>query len=136
LVVVPAHRKALTGLYLRDHNLSVERLRYSTWYKDKVLRKYRLCRFYRGAVEDEVHALFGCTSQARLVDLRTRFLADLANRDPTTRATHASSAHYAFLLRLVASRKAVQLFARYAFDMLNVFNESPGFFPVVYRVPG
>jgi hypothetical protein len=43
LVVVPAHRKALTGLYLGDHNLSVERLRYSARYKDKVPREYRLC---------------------------------------------------------------------------------------------
>ncbi|KAJ7290928.1 hypothetical protein C8J57DRAFT_1491456 [Mycena rebaudengoi] len=91
MVVVPTHRKALTGLYLGDHSLSVERLRYSARYKAKVPREYRLCRFCRRAVEDEVHALFDCTSQARLVDLRTRFLADLANRDPTTRAILAKS---------------------------------------------
>ncbi|KAJ7503252.1 hypothetical protein B0H11DRAFT_1629693, partial [Mycena galericulata] len=85
MVAVPAHRKALTGLLLGDHNLSVERLRYPARYRERVPREYRLCRFCCRAVEDEAHALFGCTASVRLVDLRARFLGDLAKRDPRVR---------------------------------------------------
>ncbi|KAJ7438023.1 hypothetical protein B0H11DRAFT_1829642, partial [Mycena galericulata] len=73
MVAVPAHRKALTGLLLGDHNLSVERLRYPARYRERVPREYRLCRLCRGAVEDEVHALFDCAASVRLVELRSCF---------------------------------------------------------------
>ncbi|KAJ7268335.1 hypothetical protein C8J57DRAFT_1067306 [Mycena rebaudengoi] len=63
LVVVPAHRKAITGLYLRDQNLSMERLCYPVRYRGAVPRRFMLCRLCRRAAEDQVHALFGCTSQ-------------------------------------------------------------------------
>jgi hypothetical protein len=81
LVAVPAHRKAMTGLLLGDHNLSVERLRYPARYRNAVPREHRLCRFCRRAVEDEVHALFDCSADFRLVDLRTDFLDSLLNCD-------------------------------------------------------
>ncbi|KAJ7887948.1 hypothetical protein B0H13DRAFT_2342185 [Mycena leptocephala] len=50
MVAVPTHRKALTGLLLGDHNLSVERLRYPARYREIVPRRFRLCRFCRGSV--------------------------------------------------------------------------------------
>ncbi|KAJ7656247.1 hypothetical protein DFH06DRAFT_991790 [Mycena polygramma] len=134
-VAVPAHRKALTGLLLGDHLLSVERLRYPACYRDAVPRNLRLCRFCRGAVEDEVHALFDCTANARLVELRARFLDKLSICDPVLRAFHSQVSNYDFLLKLVPSRKAVRLFAMYVYDVLGLYQEFPRFFPVVLRLP-
>ncbi|KAJ7157667.1 hypothetical protein C8R43DRAFT_1183068, partial [Mycena crocata] len=74
MVAVPAHRKAITGLLLGDHNLSVERLRYPARYRAKVPREFRLCRLCRGAVADETHALLDCNTEERLVILRSDFL--------------------------------------------------------------
>ncbi|KAJ6467524.1 hypothetical protein C8R47DRAFT_813643 [Mycena vitilis] len=134
-VAVPAHRKALTGLLLGDHLLSVERLRYPARYRDAVPRNLRLCRFCRGAVEDEVHALLDCTANARLVGLRVRFLDKLSICDPDLRAIHSQVSNYSFLLKLIPSRKAVRQFAMYVFDVLALYQEYPRFFPVVLRLP-
>ncbi|KAJ7300902.1 hypothetical protein DFH08DRAFT_626633, partial [Mycena albidolilacea] len=57
-VPVPAHRKALTRLYLSAHRLSVE----------------RLCRFCLSAVETKSHTLLGCMAKPELVLLRRDFL--------------------------------------------------------------
>ncbi|KAJ7205661.1 hypothetical protein C8J57DRAFT_1258723 [Mycena rebaudengoi] len=69
-----------------------------------------------GAVEDEVHALFDCTFSPHLVLLRSQFLALLASCDPDISAQHAAITNYAFLLKLVGSRKAVKLFAKYVYE--------------------
>ncbi|KAJ7434852.1 hypothetical protein FB451DRAFT_951899, partial [Mycena latifolia] len=114
-------------LYLGDHNLSVERLRYPSRYRGAVPRAYRLCR---GAVEDEVHALFDCTAQIqRLEELRSRFLDTLSFCDPHLHTARSRVTSYEFLLKLVSSRKAVQAFAKYVFDILTLFQELPRYFP-------
>ncbi|KAJ7770478.1 hypothetical protein B0H16DRAFT_1881494 [Mycena metata] len=113
---VPAHRKALTGLLLGDHLLSVERL-----------------RFCRGGVEDEVHALFDCTGEQRLSELRARFLTALSVCDPKLHARYGQITNYDFLLQLVSTRKGIKLFAKYVYDVLSLFHEFPRFFPVVFR---
>jgi hypothetical protein len=135
LVAVPAHRKALTGLLLGDHLLSVERLRYPARYREAVPRDFRLCRLCRGAVEDEVHALFDCNANAGLVELRTHFLDKLSICDPVLHALHMQMSNYDFLLKVIPSRKAVRLFAMFVFDVLGLFQEFPRFFPVVLRSP-
>ncbi|KAJ7017778.1 hypothetical protein C8F04DRAFT_891655, partial [Mycena alexandri] len=66
VVAAPAHCNALTGILLSDHLLSIERLRYSTRYRDPVPRNFRLCRLCWGSVKDEVHALFDCTTEQHL----------------------------------------------------------------------
>lgn len=136
LVAVPAHRKAMTGLLLGDHNLSVERLRYPARYRNAVPREHRLCRFCRRAVEDEVHALFDCSADFRLVDLRTDFLDSLLNCDPVAHALSVSHSSYEFMIKLVSSRKAVKLFAKYIYQVLNIFDGTPRYFPLVFRSPG
>ncbi|KAJ7451917.1 hypothetical protein FB451DRAFT_1051101, partial [Mycena latifolia] len=137
MVAVPAHRKAITSLYLGDHNLSVERLRYPSRYRGVVPRAYRLCRLCRGAVEDEVHALFDCATEIqRLEELRSRFMDTLSVCDPQLRAARSQLSRYEFLLKLVSSRKAVQAFAKYVFDILTLFQEFPRYFPVVFRLQG
>ncbi|KAF7338065.1 Reverse transcriptase domain-containing protein [Mycena venus] len=132
-VAVPAHRKAMTGLLLGDHNLSVERLRYGARYRKPVPREFRLCRFCRGSVEDEVHALFDCVAEPRLIELRADFLGDLATRDPGLRALYGSISNYEFLLAVIPSRKAVQLFAKYIHLVLCAFQDTPRYSPVAFR---
>ncbi|SJL07859.1 uncharacterized protein ARMOST_11213 [Armillaria ostoyae] len=58
-VLIPAHRKALTRLFLSSHVLAVEVL--------------LVCKI---AVEDEIHALLRCTIAPDLAELRGLFLAD------------------------------------------------------------
>ncbi|KAJ7494670.1 hypothetical protein B0H11DRAFT_2002927 [Mycena galericulata] len=136
MVAVPAHRKAITGLLLGDHNLAVERLRYPVRYREAVPRQHRLCRLCRGAVEDEVHALFDCVANPRLLELRARFLDSLTFCDPVVRASYMEMSTYDFMLKLIASRKAIQSFAKYIFLVLNLFQEFPLYFPVIFRIPG
>ncbi|KAJ7466788.1 hypothetical protein B0H11DRAFT_2239669 [Mycena galericulata] len=57
--------------------------------------------------------------ESKRFDSIARFLSDLAERDP----------------RLLASRKAITLYAMYTFNVLNVFDETPRFFPVIFRIP-
>ncbi|KAJ7044790.1 hypothetical protein C8F04DRAFT_1389078 [Mycena alexandri] len=133
VVAVPAHRKALTGLLLGDHLLSVERLRYTTRYRDPVPRNFRLCRLCRGSVEDEVHALFDCTAELRLMQLRARFLASLSVCDPKVHTLYGQITNYDFLLQLVSTRKGVKVFAKYVYNVLALFQEFPRYFPVVFR---
>ncbi|KAF7347327.1 Reverse transcriptase domain-containing protein [Mycena venus] len=135
-VHVPAHRKAMTGLLLGDHNLSVERLRYPARYREAIPRQHRLCRLCLAAVEDEVHALFDCTAELRLVQLRSQFLEALRERDPVLGALYGKISNYDFLLKLVSSRKAVQQFAKHIYLTLRLFEETPRYFPVAFRIPG
>ncbi|KAJ6551328.1 hypothetical protein B0H19DRAFT_950919 [Mycena capillaripes] len=125
----------MTSLLLGDHNLSVERLRYPARYRDAVPRDHRLCRLCRGAIEDEVHALFDCSASPRLVNLRSDFLAALKVCDPAILEAYLKILNYNFMLKLISSRKAVQAFAKYICLVLGLFDESPRYFPVVLRIP-
>ncbi|KAJ7659818.1 hypothetical protein DFH06DRAFT_909012, partial [Mycena polygramma] len=116
-------------LLLGDHNLSVEHLRYPARYRDAVPRHLRLCRFCRAGVEDEVHTLFDCVADARLVELRADFLQVLTGRDATARSLYTTIPNYEFMLKLVSSRKVVQIFAKYIFLVLELFQMTPRFFP-------
>ncbi|PBK76378.1 hypothetical protein ARMSODRAFT_223943 [Armillaria solidipes] len=51
-------------------------LRWSERYRPRIPREWRLCRFCKIAVEDEIHALLRCTITPGLTELRGRFLAD------------------------------------------------------------
>ncbi|KAJ7456855.1 hypothetical protein B0H11DRAFT_2243748 [Mycena galericulata] len=77
MVMIPAHRKALTRLLLSDHNLSVERLRYPARYRLAIPREERLCRFCRDGVEDEVHSLLECEGSSRLMEMRVHITFSL-----------------------------------------------------------
>ncbi|KAJ6481965.1 hypothetical protein C8R45DRAFT_1151227 [Mycena sanguinolenta] len=133
-VAVPAHRKTLTGLLLSDHNLGVERLRYGARYHLPVPCHWRLCRFCRTSVEDEAHALFGCIAEPRLVNIRQEFLAKLAVDDPGLHQMYGMASEYDFLLAAIASRRTVVIFASFVFLVLQVFQESPAFVPLAFKV--
>ncbi|KAJ7198659.1 hypothetical protein B0H12DRAFT_974879, partial [Mycena haematopus] len=116
-------------LLLGDHNLSVERLRYPVRYREAVPRVHRLCRLCRGAVEDEVHALFDCAANTRLTDLKSRFLDALSSCDPELADLYTTMTMYDFMVTLVSSKKAAPLLAKYVYQVLGVFDETPGIFP-------
>ncbi|KAJ6519050.1 hypothetical protein C8R45DRAFT_807073 [Mycena sanguinolenta] len=134
MVVVPSHRKALTGLLLGDHTLSVERLRYGARYRLPVPRTLRLCRFCRGSVEDEAHALWGCAGELHLVQLRADFLHALATKDPELRRSYGTVPDYDFLLACIASRKAVVIFAKLVCVILQTFHETPPYVPLAFKI--
>ena len=86
---------------LSSHSLAVERLRYQERYRPAVPHPWRLCRFCRLEVEDEVHALLKCQARSELLGLRAAFTQDvtsLIGEMPSRHgllvatATHASSA--------------------------------------------
>ncbi|KAJ7707449.1 hypothetical protein B0H17DRAFT_890387, partial [Mycena rosella] len=121
MVLVPAHCKALTSLLLGDHTLSVERLHYLVRYWRAIPREGRLCRFCHDAVEDKVHALLDCNSHVQLVELRDSFLTDAFDCDPVLEVVYALLSHYDFLRCLISLRKAVVRFAKYTYDVLNIY---------------
>ncbi|KAJ7689815.1 hypothetical protein B0H17DRAFT_1134752 [Mycena rosella] len=135
LVLVPAHRKMLTGLLLGDHTLSVERLCYPVRYCRAIPREERLCRFCRGAVEDEVHALLGCDAHGPLTELREDFLSDAFECDPVLEAVFALLTHYDFLRQLVSSRKAIARFAKFVCQVLNLYDRYQRYIPDGYSNP-
>ncbi|KAJ7812593.1 hypothetical protein B0H13DRAFT_1666147, partial [Mycena leptocephala] len=102
-------------------------------YRMPVPHEFRLCRFCRGSVEDEVHALFECAAEPRLLELRADFLGRLAERDPGLRALYGAIPNYEFLLAVIPSRKAVQILARYIHLVLCVFQDTPRYFPLAFK---
>ena len=64
---------------LSSHPLAVERLRYQERYRPVVPHPWRLCRFCRLEVEDEVHALLKCQVRSDLLALRAAFTQDVTS---------------------------------------------------------
>ncbi|KAF8152673.1 hypothetical protein K438DRAFT_1864286 [Mycena galopus ATCC 62051] len=122
-------RHYLTAVAISSHH------KYGSRYRLPVPREWRLCRLCRGSVEDKVHALFGCVTEARLVDHRTIFLAALAGLDPATHSLYGSVPDYDFLIALISSRKAVAILAKFVHAILQTFQEFPAYFPVAFRSP-
>ncbi|KAF7362393.1 hypothetical protein MVEN_00586400 [Mycena venus] len=92
------------------------------------------------ANEEETHRFrassdsVGSAEEPRLIELRADFLGDLATRDPGLRALYGSiSTDYEFLLAVIPSRKAVQLFAKYIHLVLCAFQDTPRYSPVAFR---
>ncbi|KAJ7207268.1 hypothetical protein GGX14DRAFT_366489 [Mycena pura] len=131
-VPVPAHRKALTRLYLSAHRLGIEVLRYAERYRERTPRNWRLCRFCRCAVESESHALLGCMAKPELAGLRTDFLREVYDLVPNFPRIWESVD--AFLLALVQCRNfdVTQRLAKLAFDVFAVYAACEVFKPAEY----
>ena len=78
LPIIPAHRKAITSVMFSSHDLAIERLRWKERYRDPVPREWRLCRFCRASVEDDVHALLECRHAPQLLELREKMRREVA----------------------------------------------------------
>ncbi|KAF5371511.1 hypothetical protein D9615_009610 [Tricholomella constricta] len=123
----PRHRHAITQLLLCDHPLAVEQLRRRRLTTGRIERGQRLCRFCRTAVEDEVHALFGCSSSQRLLLARDLYLAHLFSQRPDTRAMFYTSPATAFVDFLVNHAETLPSFAAYVHEVFHIYDEAPMF---------
>ena len=118
------HRKALTRLLLSCHALAIERLRWTEHCRPYITRNWRLCRFCKIAVESPEHALLECNGLEALTALRngfmTRMYTDVAH------LPHRPMVSSIDLLRsILAERKTIQLFAKYTYEVLMVFEVEP-----------
>ncbi|KAJ7191224.1 hypothetical protein GGX14DRAFT_381420 [Mycena pura] len=125
----------LLRLILSDHNLSVERLRYPGRYRAAAPRHLRLCRFCRGAVEDEAHALLVCTAHDGLQPLRERFLHDIMDDVGGFDHKWAADKPYEFLRFLLSSRKIVLRLAKFVADTLAVYDSHPRYIAATLYLP-
>ncbi|KAJ7499910.1 hypothetical protein FB451DRAFT_1014936, partial [Mycena latifolia] len=131
-VPAPAHRKAITRLFLSSHALGIEILRYTERYRDPTPRQFRFCRFCRRAVESESHALLGCMSEGSLIELRRDFLIDVYKLAPDLPHTWASVDDC--LLRLAQSRNfdLIKRVAKYTYEVFKIYSTQDVFKPAEY----
>ncbi|KAJ7508932.1 hypothetical protein B0H11DRAFT_1901707 [Mycena galericulata] len=131
-VPVPAHRKALTRLYLSAHRLGVELLRYKERYHERCPREWRFCRFCQLAVETEGHALVGCMGEPSLLVLRRKFLADVYEIMPNFPRTWPSVDAFLIVLLQCRDFNVIQQTAKYTYDVFEVFATCQVFKPAEY----
>ncbi|KAJ4477599.1 hypothetical protein C8R41DRAFT_773029 [Lentinula lateritia] len=121
VIKVPKHRHTFTRLITSSHALSIERLRYEERYRSPIPREWRLCRFCRGAVEDECHALMVCEAQLTLVCLREQYWMEMDRTAPDIVLMQHQLSSYALLQRVLFDRHVLTLTAKYVYDVLAVF---------------
>ena len=128
--LVPAHRRAFTSIMLSSHALAVERLRYQERYRPPVPHAWRLCRFCRVDVEDEVHVLLKCDARSDLLALRAVFWQDVARMVGVLPQTPNS---LALLVILLTDRRLTERVAKYIYVVLEIFGSAPIFIPAPYN---
>ncbi|KAJ7149331.1 hypothetical protein C8R43DRAFT_1128685 [Mycena crocata] len=131
-VPVPAHRKALTRLYLSSHTLGIEILRYGERYREHTPRAFRFCRFCLAKVESESHALLGCTSKAELLHLRHDFLVDVYHLVPEFPRLWNSVDAMMLALAQCRNFDVIQRPAKYTFDVFAIYSTCNVFKPAEY----
>ena len=131
LPVIPAHRKAFTSILFSTHGLAVERLRWRERYRAPVPREWRLCRFCRASVEDEVHALIDCEGDIShpLVPLREAMRREVSAIVPDF-VWHSDS--LSLLLCLLHDRQLPVPVAKFIYDVLAVFSSVPMYVPAPF----
>ena len=138
-VPVPKYRIAMARLMASEHPLAVERLRHNERYCPRVPRKWRLCRFcVRGngvlgtEVEDELHALWTCTSNERLVSTREQFLHDAFTALPSLRNVYSSSDPLVWTRTMWEKVQMMTFFPKYVFDVFEIFRNEEIWTPAPY----
>jgi hypothetical protein len=66
--------------------------------------------------------------------MRAAFLRDIFECDPVLKGQYVILSHYDFLCRMVSSRKGVMRLAKYACDVLALFDSVERFLPAGYNV--
>ncbi|KAJ3852784.1 hypothetical protein EV368DRAFT_20511, partial [Lentinula lateritia] len=84
-------------------------------YRSPIPRVWRLCRFCRGAVEDECHALMVCEAQLTLVCLRERYWMEMERTAPDIVLMQHQLSSYALLQRVLFDRRVLTLTAKYVY---------------------
>jgi hypothetical protein len=126
LPAIPAHRNAFIALMFSSHGLAVERLRWRERYRAPVPRQWRLCRFCRAAVEDEVHALVVCVGHPQLLVLRDTLRSEVGDIVPLFpwNADHDNQ-----LRSLLHDRRLAVPLAKFIYNVLNIFSSVPMYVP-------
>ncbi|KAF9025630.1 hypothetical protein BDZ89DRAFT_953613, partial [Hymenopellis radicata] len=126
----PDHRRALARLVASNHRLAVEVLRRGDGQRRRPIpREWRLCRFCRADVEDEVHALLVCNESGSLVCLRARFWSDLEAKDVSWKTLRETREGFFILHALLSSERACARFGQYVSDVFSLFDGCPVFVP-------
>lgn len=121
-VKIPEHRIALTRMILSGHGLAMERMRWSERYRPVVPQEWRLCRLCTDGPEDAVHAMFVCENE-KVAQLRKVFLTRVFTELPSLRNKHTSG--MALFRDLLTRRSLLDLFAKFAHNILQVFYAEP-----------
>ncbi|KAF5377477.1 hypothetical protein D9615_005367 [Tricholomella constricta] len=127
----PQHRHALTRLLLSDHLLAVEQLRCHRFSRGRIEQHHRLCCFCHLAIEDEVHTLFGCRSNDRLLSARDRFLDTLFHHNPRLCVLFLSAPATQFVDFPVNHTKTLKPFAAYVHQIFAIYDEVPMCIPTI-----
>ncbi|KAF8057021.1 hypothetical protein FPV67DRAFT_1430995 [Lyophyllum atratum] len=123
-VKTPKHRRALTHMVLSCHALAMERLRWSERRRPPIPPEFRFCRFCREGLEDVVHALLLCP-HLPVQALRAAFFLQVETSLPRFRARYPDP--YILIRELLAQRATIALFAKYVWEVFEVFYAEPMF---------
>jgi hypothetical protein len=118
------HRKALAGLILSNHPLAVERLR---WRNVRPPREERKCRLCGIAVETPEHALLECTHDETTAK-RIEWLKETNDACPDVvlhLVREAPKGLVAQLKLLIADRTTINILAKYAAEILDIYDKYP-----------
>ena len=129
LPVVPAHRNAFIAIMFSSHGLAVERLRWKERYRAPVPKEWRLCRFCRGDVEDETHALMVCRGHHQLVPIRDTMRSEVLAIAPLLPWLANPGDQ---LLALLHDKRLATPMAKFIYNILTVFYSTPMFVPAPY----
>ncbi|KAJ7073321.1 hypothetical protein B0H15DRAFT_792954 [Mycena belliarum] len=126
MVKTQRHREALNSLLLSTHLLAVEILRYGDHAQPRENdRSKRVCRFCKIDVETPEHALLTCGASPEVVSLRRAFLEKLFIDAPTLRVLMDLLEPIEFFKAIIYERSTIALVAKFAYEVLEVFYETP-----------
>ncbi|KAJ3926417.1 MAG: hypothetical protein NXY57DRAFT_905660, partial [Lentinula lateritia] len=121
------HRKALIQMVTGNHQLAVERLRWNERNRPRIIREHRICRICKCSVEDPAHVLFECKGSTELIKLRDSFMQKVISELPQYAKSY-SNAWMLFRI-LLAETRITELFAKLAYDVLEVVYNTEMFVP-------
>ncbi|KAF8074804.1 hypothetical protein FPV67DRAFT_1445833 [Lyophyllum atratum] len=123
---IPRHRRALTHMVLSCHALAMKRRCWSERRRPPVPAQFRFCHFCRDGLEDVAHALIQC-SHPPLQVLRTDFFRHVDVTLPRFRPRYPGTDPLVLVRKLLAQRATIALFAKYVYDVFEVFYAEPMF---------
>ncbi|KAJ7238918.1 hypothetical protein C8J57DRAFT_1086647 [Mycena rebaudengoi] len=109
-------------MILSSHSLAVERRRRKECRKPVVPKQWRLCRFCYVHIEDPAHAMFVC-KQPQLIELQKVFMEKVDQELPGLIAQFSESMLQLF--KGLVRREITPLLGKLAFDVQNIFDETP-----------
>ncbi|KAJ3861152.1 hypothetical protein EV359DRAFT_47747 [Lentinula novae-zelandiae] len=122
-----SHQKALIHIVTGNHQLAVERLHWDERNRPRIIREHRLCCFCKGSVEDPAHVLFECKGSLELIKLRETFMQKVILGLPQYAKFYPDA--WMLFRTLLADTRITELFAKLAYDVLEVVYEVEMFVP-------